>query len=243
MKVSVGQMVEKECLFGGRSTSEVYRIGDVLYRTSCRNSELYVPLLRFFEERGVTETYRYLGNDGKGHDMFSFLEGYIPPDVGGTTQSQLRQFMGIVRRLHDVSSDFPTAGDGVICHNDLSPCNTVFRSGTPVAVIDWDSASPGERWEDLTRIVWLWTNIGSHSRVTDDLLWMIPDSLVAYGADFDTIRNFSSKLKTRMKRDLASADRERWDYERTVDWVEFSLQWVEENSDELDRLTEEAVQP
>ena len=44
MKVSVGQMVEKECLFGGRSTSEVYRIGDVLYRTSCRNSELYVPL-------------------------------------------------------------------------------------------------------------------------------------------------------------------------------------------------------
>ena len=73
MKVSVGQMVEKECLFGGRSTSEVYRIGDVLYRTSCRNSELYVPLLRFFEERGVTETYRYLGNDGKGHDMFSFL--------------------------------------------------------------------------------------------------------------------------------------------------------------------------
>lgn len=46
-----------------------------------------------------------------------------------------------------------------------------------------------------------------------------------------------------MKRDLASADRGRWDYERTVDWVEFSLQWVEENSDELDRLTEEAVQP
>jgi len=37
----------------------------------------------------------------------------------------------------------------VICHNDLSPCNFVFRTGSPVALIDFDTAAPGNRCMDL----------------------------------------------------------------------------------------------
>ena len=87
-------------------------------------------------------THRYLGTVD-GNDMFGFIDGYVPQDVGATTQKQLREFMGIVRVLHDISSDFLGDSDKVICHNDLSPCNTVFRDGIPVAVIDWDGASIG----------------------------------------------------------------------------------------------------
>ena len=65
--------------------------------------------------------------------------------------------MKIVKELHDASSGFAPKGK-VICHNDLSPCNTVFRNDVPVAIIDWDSAAFGERWEDLTYILWLWIN-------------------------------------------------------------------------------------
>lgn len=35
-----------------------------------------------------------------------------------------------------------------VCHNELFSWNTVFRSGVPVAFIDWDTAAPGPRaWD------------------------------------------------------------------------------------------------
>jgi hypothetical protein len=43
-----------------------------------------------------------------------------------------------------------------ICHNELKPSNTVFRSGVPVALIDWDTAAPGPRAWDLGFAAWYW---------------------------------------------------------------------------------------
>jgi hypothetical protein len=42
-----------------------------------------------------------------------------------------------------------------VCRNELFPWNTVFRSGVPVAFIDWDSAAPGRAW-DLGLAAWRW---------------------------------------------------------------------------------------
>lgn len=42
-----------------------------------------------------------------------------------------------------------------------------FKNNRPVGIIDWDSAAPGERWEDLTYILWLWINIGSGFKRTE----------------------------------------------------------------------------
>jgi aminoglycoside phosphotransferase (APT) family kinase protein len=43
----------------------------------------------------------------------------------------------------------------VACHNDLSPCNTMFRNGQPVALTDFDPAAPGSRAFDLGYAAWL----------------------------------------------------------------------------------------
>ena len=42
----------------------------------------------------------------------------------------------------------------VVCHNDVSPRNTVFRNGWPVAFLDWDLASPTPPAWDLAHVAW-----------------------------------------------------------------------------------------
>jgi aminoglycoside phosphotransferase (APT) family kinase protein len=52
----------------------------------------------------------------------------------------------------------------VVCHNDLSPKNTVYRdSGSglrPVAFIDWDIAAPGARIHDVAFVCWQYIGLG-----------------------------------------------------------------------------------
>jgi hypothetical protein len=42
----------------------------------------------------------------------------------------------------------------VICHNDVGPYNAIYRSGRPVAFIDWDLAAPGPREWDVAYALW-----------------------------------------------------------------------------------------
>ena len=42
----------------------------------------------------------------------------------------------------------------VVCHNDISPRNTVFRHGRPVALLDWDFASPAPPAWDVAHVAW-----------------------------------------------------------------------------------------
>lgn len=92
----------------------------------------------------------------------------------------------------------------------------MFRDGIPVAVIDWDGASIGERWEDLAYIIWLWTNIGSHTRDTEILLENMADALQVYGPSRNVITRFPDKLISRMDRAVDDVPYGRWDYQRTV---------------------------
>ncbi|WP_240677947.1 phosphotransferase [Streptomyces griseoviridis] len=51
-----------------------------------------------------------------------------------------------------------------MCHNDLSPRNTVYRPRggalRPVAFIDWDLAAPGARIHDVTHVCWQYLGLG-----------------------------------------------------------------------------------
>ncbi|MEU3519790.1 phosphotransferase [Streptomyces sp. NPDC006654] len=71
----------------------------------------------------------------------------------------------LVREFHDLTAGTPLAGDQeVVCHNDLSPKNTVYglSSGElrPTAFIDWDLAAPGARIHDIAHVCWQYLDLG-----------------------------------------------------------------------------------
>jgi hypothetical protein len=71
----------------------------------------------------------------------------------------------MVREFHDLTAGTSlAAGQEVICHNDLSPKNTVYRDAgaglRPVAFIDWDIAAPGARIHDIAHVCWQYLGLG-----------------------------------------------------------------------------------
>lgn len=215
-------------LGGGRTTTGVVKVGNTVRRPAKRNSEYANQVLAFLEKRHFNHSPRYLGKDKENRDVYAYVEGFVPDDLGDTTDQQLHSFMKIVREFHDVSLDFVEAGTLVLCHDDLSPCNVVFRDGYPIVIIDWDDVHPGERWEDLTYILWLWINIGSHLE-NRNIVSQMSRALKAYGADEATKHDFTDKLVHRMNRLLVEADVSRFDYKRIKEWVQYSIRWVEKN--------------
>lgn len=70
-----------------------------------------------------------------------------------------------MREFHDLTAGTPlAAGAEVVCHNDLSPKNTVYRDTgaglSPVTFIDWDIAAPGERVHDIAHVCWQYLDLG-----------------------------------------------------------------------------------
>ncbi|MGH3747793.1 MAG: phosphotransferase [Micromonosporaceae bacterium] len=65
-----------------------------------------------------------------------------------TCDDSLRRVAELLRELHNLTAGVALAdGHEVVCHNDLSPKNTVYRdlgAGLrPVGFIDWDICLPG----------------------------------------------------------------------------------------------------
>jgi len=150
----------------GGFVSTVVRIGDTVRRTMPGNAAFVHRLLDFFAERGWAGAPRFLGTDELGREVLSYLDGHVaweteqPPDVW--SERSLTQIAGLVREFHDLTAGSTLAGAAeVVCHNDLSPKNTVYRDlGTglqPVAFIDWDLATPGRRVHDVAFTVTDWT--------------------------------------------------------------------------------------
>jgi hypothetical protein len=101
--------------------------------------------------------------------VLSFIEGYVawetvqPPSV--TSDVSLIRLAGLVREFHDLTAGTSlAAGAWVVCHNDLSPKNTVYRDGgrglVPVAFVDWDMAAPGARIHDIAHVCWQYLDLG-----------------------------------------------------------------------------------
>jgi len=87
----------------------------------------------------------------------------VPDELdAGFSDATLAVAARLIRGFHDATAESPLAeGLEVVCHNDLSPCNTVFRDGVPVALIDFDNAAPGARLDDLGYALFLWLNVGT----------------------------------------------------------------------------------
>ena len=136
----------------------------------------FADLLRRLERCRWSGAPRHLGFDERGREILTFLAGHVaweetrPAEVG--SDESLAAVARLVRQFHDLTAGSRLAGDQeVVCHNDLSPKNTVYRdlgSGLrPVAFLDWDLAAPGARVHDVAHVCWQYAGLGPRAAVTE----------------------------------------------------------------------------
>ena len=147
----------------------VVRAGNTVRRAPPADSGFVHAVLEWFERHGWDGAPRYLGIDELGREVLSFIDGHVawepsqPPSV--TSDASLVRLAVLVREFHDLTSGTPLAAGGeVVCHNDLSPKNTVYRDDggglAPIAFIDWDIAAPSERIHDIAHVCWQYLDLG-----------------------------------------------------------------------------------
>lgn len=164
-----------EVVLPGGFVNRVVRVGDTVRRSVGGRAEFVHRLLGHFEQHGWAGAPRFLGVDEQGREVLSFVEGYVawqsPTDRVSSTESLVR-VARIVCQFHDLTAGTPLAGDQeVVCHNDLSPKNTVYRNEDgdlllPIAFLDWDIAAPGARIHDVAHMCWQYLDLGPR---VDDL--------------------------------------------------------------------------
>ena len=174
-------------LSGGRVTAGVVRVGDTVRRPPAANSDFVRRLLDHLAGRRFDGAPAFLGTDAHGRDILAFIDGVVPADLGFHDDETLRGAAALIRRFHDLTAELVAApaahavGIEIICHNDLSPCNFVFRDGVPVAMIDFDAAAPGSRLHDLGYAAWLWLDLGSPDITAREQQRRLATFIDAYG--------------------------------------------------------------
>jgi thiamine kinase-like enzyme len=131
--------------------------------------------------------------------VLSWIEGHVPwagidDPPGIYDDGSATAVARLARAFHDLTAVSPLADRGeVVCHNDLSPKNTVYQqvrvddadgvTWRPIAFIDWDAAAPGLRIHDVAHISWQWAaNTASSPATAARRIRVIAD---AYGLDIE----------------------------------------------------------
>ena len=159
--------VPEELLRGGFVT-EVVRVGDTVRRRPGRNAGFVHRLLEWLERASWDGAPRFRGVDEEGREILSFLPGHVPwqpaEQMRARSDDSLAVAAQLVRQFHDLTAGTCLAGGcEVVCHNDLSPKNTVYRDRAgvlrPLAFIDWDIAAPGQRIHDIAHVCWQYAGL------------------------------------------------------------------------------------
>ncbi|SEP83113.1 phosphotransferase family protein [Lentzea albida] len=147
--------MDEQALSGG-FVNHVVRAGDTVRRQMSDRSGFVHRLLLHFAQRGWPGAPRFLGVDERGREVLTFLDGVVP----SRSSDGLAGVARLVREFHDLTAGTELAGDQeVVCHNDLSPRNTVYRDRVPVAFLDWDLAAPGRRVHDVAHVCWQYVDL------------------------------------------------------------------------------------
>jgi hypothetical protein len=162
----------------------VVRVGDTVRRPLSDRAPAIHALLRHFEAVGFEGAPRVLGVDERGREMLSYVEGRpaLKPVPAG--DDVVRALGLLLRRMHDAQQGFslplgiswpdgPVAvtPDSVVCHNDLFWPNVIFREGLPVALIDWDLATPAPRIYDIGSAAIFWAPLFPDGKALE---WGLP---------------------------------------------------------------------
>ncbi|WP_240798900.1 phosphotransferase [Streptomyces sp. H23] len=107
--------------------------------------------------------------DEEGREVLSYLAGHVAWEsrqpAAVSSDESLVAVARLTREFHDLTAGTELAGEHeVVCHNDLSPKNTVYRlvggELRPVGFIDWDLAAPGSRIHDVAHVCWQYLGLG-----------------------------------------------------------------------------------
>ncbi|MCU1453863.1 MAG: hypothetical protein JWN46_2009 [Acidimicrobiales bacterium] len=160
---------QAEVLVGGvANAGAVVRVGRHVLRPSNRHSDTIHELLRHVRAAGCLGVPEVVGVEPDGRERLVFVPGDVPVPpypAWSLADAVLASTARVLRRFHDATVGFvatsaagwsdemrdPLGGD-VICHNDVCPENVVYRSGTAIALLDFDFAAPGRRVWDLAAL-------------------------------------------------------------------------------------------
>jgi aminoglycoside phosphotransferase (APT) family kinase protein len=167
-------------LAGGDVTEGIVRVGDTVRRPVGPHSPLVHALLTYLESVGFAGAPRFLGIDGSGREVLSYIDGEVagrPRPSWIADEIRLASVGRLVRAYDDAAASFtPPAGvlldtapaglEGLppapayspelIGHTDITPENVVFRDGLAVALIDFDLAKPATRAEEMFNAMMWW---------------------------------------------------------------------------------------
>ncbi|GHJ42859.1 hypothetical protein Cs7R123_02010 [Catellatospora sp. TT07R-123] len=157
---------------GGRSFGAV-RVGEEVRRPGQPWTATVHSVLRHLEDVGFGGAPRARGVDDQGRERLTYLPGETLGETSPwpdwlRSDEALRQVGAWLRRLHDATATFRPTGDAVwftgrpwqpellIGHLDAAPWNAVWDDGTLVGFVDWDTASPSRREDDLAFSALTW---------------------------------------------------------------------------------------
>jgi hypothetical protein len=180
-------------LAGGDVTEGVVRVGDTVRRPVGPHSPLVHALLMHLESAGFGGAPRFIGIDGSGREVLSYISGEVagrPRPAWITDETRLASVGRLVRAYDDAAASFapppdvlPGAGapeppgippapaypPELIGHVDITPENVIFRRGRAYALIDFDLAKPATRADEMFNAMLWWAPL-SDPRDADPLL-------------------------------------------------------------------------
>jgi hypothetical protein len=167
----------------GGNLNAAVRVGDTVRRRAGAWTPAVHALLRLLARAGF-DAPEPLGMDEQGREILRFVPGEthsgtieaVPDRI--FAEDHLVRAAWLLRRYHDAVAAFapppnarwrltaPTSHD-LICHNDWTPWNGLFRDGRLALMLDWDLAGPGTRLWDVVNSAYCWVPIFAGERLFD----------------------------------------------------------------------------
>jgi hypothetical protein len=172
--------VPQEVSLGG-NLNQAVRIGDTVRRRAGPWTPAVHALLRYLEAAGF-EAPRVRGIDEQGREILGYIPGEAyagaenPVPDGVLDEEYLVDAARLLRRYHDIVVHFAPPSDAkwrliaptkheLICHNDWSPWNALFRDDDLAVMLDWDLAGPGSRIWDVGSAAACWVTLSSEAQL------------------------------------------------------------------------------
>ena len=156
----------------GGNLNDAVRIGDTVRRRAGPWTAAVHALLGFLEREGF-DAPRVVGMDAEGREVLRYIEGEahagnpVPLPDAVFAEDHMIGAARHLRAYHDLVARFLAPPGSlwrlvspqpheIICHNDWSPWNALFRKGRYALTLDWDLAGPGPRIWDVANAAFCW---------------------------------------------------------------------------------------